>query len=93
MPCHDYGYDEWIENETKKNPENYTAIKIESVNNELNELTNYLKDKLDQTTRLLCFVCKQIELGDKANFDCDEAKELWMWWETHKEQDRKREDK
>ena len=51
---------------------------------------DYTQEKFDKVSRLLCFLCKQIELGDQANFDCAEYKEIWDWWQEHKELDRKR---
>lgn len=47
----------------------------------------------EQMERLLCFLCKQIELGDNANFDCPEYKELCEWWEERKKLDSDKENK
>lgn len=43
-----------------------------------------LKAELDNVTRLLCFMCGQIELGTDADMTRPEYKEVWHWWQEHK---------
>lgn len=34
--------------------------------------------------KLLSFVCQQIELGSEANFESEEAQQLFTWWIENK---------
>lgn len=59
----------------------------------------HLKNELSLTTRLLCAIFTQAE-KENAEFDSSplfdalsqvpEYKELWIWWEKHKQSDIKR---
>lgn len=56
-----------------------------------------LKGYLDQTTRLLCAVCKYLDSEGYAGYDKTfqdiENGELTRWWAQHKEADRIREER
>lgn len=49
-----------------------------------------LKEKLDKTTRLLCFLCGKLELSNIFVPDREKKtlEELQEWWKEHQEQDR-----
>ena len=55
-----------------------------------NEELRVLKERVDQITRLLCFVMGNIEHTNKykvldfTNLKCKESSELRVWWKEHK---------
>lgn len=75
MPCTDPGYSEWIKNNQEE------AMKSHF------DILNKAMETNNKLTRLLCFLCKQIEAGEHANFQQPETKELWEWWAEHKKSD------
>lgn len=87
MPCHDYGYDEWLkkENELKNTNEN-----IEVDFKAIERLIDQLKFRNDFLSKLLCESCNTLQGIEKfTNGTSLFSDDLKTWWEHHKKCDEK----
>ena len=48
----------------------------------------YYEERTHELTRMLCWICGRIEMGDGMDFL---SPEIQTWWEDHKKADQERE--